>query len=218
MSLPVFPDWLPFFRKFVLRPFAYKKGRHIIMKHRLFIFIIAAFCSIIAASCAKDPNAVIGIVDLGGGSDDLSFIPSSSNTMTVKINGATKLYSCYAFWYTIFGDSSLFIVGAAASDGVGIGTLGINSIGKYNVGSADTSLSQVRTVIMTYEYVAPGNDTVKYAAESTSGSQTAGTLTITQLTSTNVKAAFHATLTKQSGIAGGQTMTLTSGGINAALQ
>ena len=73
-----------------------------------------------------------------------------------------------------------------------------------------------QAVDMDYIYYLPG-DTVKYLTpQPVIGNPSVGTLKITELTDTTMKATFNATLTKTHGTSGAPTVKI-SGGVNAIL-
>ncbi|MEI8135257.1 MAG: hypothetical protein WCH46_09340 [bacterium] len=180
-------------------------------------FLAIVLFSLALSSCSNGNNIGDVILPNNDTTNNSSWIPPSANTMKVAIDGKYSTFTAFAFRLVIFGDSSIIVTGTSLnSTGVGLGTLGINTKGNYNIGTADTnSLGGPATVVMTYSYVAPGNDTVKYASPNTVSSNPVGSVTITELTETTFKAAFHATLTKKQGIAGNQTVAITNGGVNA---
>lgn len=182
------------------------------MKKLLPVLMLSA---LLFVSCSKGGDT-IGVVNTG---DNTGAIPSTKNTMTVTINGTVKTFQAFGFKFDLIGgDTSILVAGASPSyEGVGFGTLLIHSTGKYNVGGMDSSGILKPIVTMNYQYIAPGNDSVTYATEAVIGTPPVGTLTITELTSTSLKAAFHATLKKKSGISGAATVDLTNGGVNVTL-
>ena len=145
-------------------------------------------------------------------------IPTTLNTMIFSVDGsAIEITPAYTYLGTLLGDTVTLVAGVDNNGkATGVGLLGIHAAGTYPIGSEDTTGGNIQAIDMDYIYYLPG-DTVKYLTpQPIPGSPSVGTLKLTELTATSIKATFTATLTKTQGIAGAPTIKI-AGGVNAIL-
>ena len=134
--------------------------------------------------------------------------------MTVTVDGTAYSWTATAHRTSIGGQTSITVAGADTSGsgkGGGFTLSNISATGTYDVGTVIINGTSAQTVTMVYT---PDNNT-QYTSPLT-GTTSVGKVTVTELTTTSIKATFNATLTKQSGT-GANTVTLTNGSVNATI-
>ena len=176
------------------------------MKINIAILFLGAF---IFASCKSSTSPSSGTV------------PPANNTMYITANGSTDTLHASAADTTYDGIKAILVggVGQAGTSVAGVGAgfflVNITSTGSYPVGTISVS-NPTSYIVMVYSYTDTSGKLVKYSSSTspTIGAASAGTVTITAISSTSIQATFNGTLTLQSGN-GPSTITITNGGVNA---
>lgn len=177
------------------------------MKKLLSVLSVVSLSALMFISCSKDSDTTG--TNNGGGS-----VPSTSNTMTVTIDGTAYTLTAFGIKVTNGGNTAITIAGSDASGKVvGLSLSNISAAGTYDVGTFDPATSTGAN--MTYQYNDGSGNGVAYAT--LAGLTSVGKLTITELTATSMKGTFNATLTKISG-SGANTVVITKGGVNSTIQ
>ncbi|HEY3875748.1 MAG TPA: hypothetical protein VGM92_09745 [Candidatus Kapabacteria bacterium] len=143
-----------------------------------------------------------------------STIPTTPNTMVITVGGVTDTLVATAYDTSYSGVKGIVVTGVGLS-GVNVSILlaNITTTNSYNVGSLSISGTSPVYVVMSYTAFVNGTTTTYTSPTNPTAAFTpVGTLTVAALTSTNIQAAFNATLTQQNGTA---TVSITNGGVNA---
>lgn len=182
-----------------------------IKKHTLFFYSIVIL-TVFLTSCSNtdDPTNIPPFVNPGG-------VPSTANTLTATIDGKDfKTVSCSGSRFFFALDTNLIITCPLTNGFVELNINGYTAAGTYAIGPLDTTAEGNRYNLIKYSYMDSSIfETIAYQTPAASpGIPDVGSLTITELTDTSLKATFNATLTHTTGSSGAQTISITNAGVN----
>ena len=183
------------------------------MKLHIAILFLAAS---VLASCSHtttphSPNDSTNNNNGGG-------VPATINTMVVTVTGETHTMMTTATNTTASGTTTIGVTGyeARTETGTGITITNISDTGTYDVGTTIVTGSTVSGIVLTYAYRDGASNSYLYSSP-TSGTTSAGTLTVTAISPTTLQGTFNGTLTRETGN-GPATIVLTNGGMNVTFQ
>ncbi len=173
--------------------------------NKFYVFLLICIGAVAISSCSKSSNPTS--TNNNNGADT-----TSNGTMKITVDGtAYVLTTATAHTTATSGLRTVTVAGADNVTGRGCGfTLtNISGVGTYDIATSFSG-STPQVVFMTYEYKDASGNSVSFASPNTGAS--VGKITITEMSTTTLKATFNGTLTNTSGSG---TTTITNGIINA---
>jgi hypothetical protein len=164
-------------------------------------------------SCSKTDNPTSAnppFVNPGG-------VPSSSNTLTATIDGTDyKSVSTTGSKFVFALDTSFIVTSTLTNGTVELNINGYTTAGTYPIGPLDNSN---RYNLIKYSYFDSSSfEAISYQTPAAApGITEVGSVTITELTDTSLKATFNATLTHTKGSSGAETIRITNTGVNVRI-
>ncbi len=172
--------------------------------NKFYVFLLICIGAVAISSCSKSSNPTS--TNNNNGADT-----TSNGTMKITVDGTAYVLTTATAHTT--ATSRLRTVTVAGADvtgkGCGFTLTNISGVGTYDIATSFSG-STPQVVFMTYEYKDASGNSVSFASPNTGAS--VGKITITEMSTTTLKATFNGTLTNTSGSG---TTTITNGIINA---